>query len=177
MADEEVIARVIAGDLEAFAVLVGRYHPGCLRYARRLLGSPEAAEEAVQDTFVRVFRSLGNYDHRDQFEAWIFRILVNRCRTAGAREKRRTSTVSAVASRQQEPAPGATPDPLRRRRIDAALARLSQEKREAFLLKYVEELSYEEMARMTGVSIPALKMRVQRARDELKRLLEPDHDF
>jgi RNA polymerase sigma-70 factor (ECF subfamily) len=62
-------------------------------------------------------------------------------------------------------------DPLRLRRIDGALARLPEDQREAFLLKYVEEWSYEEMSRVTGDSVSALKMRVMRAKEELRRIL------
>jgi RNA polymerase sigma-70 factor (ECF subfamily) len=108
----------------------------------------------------------------------VFGILVNRCRTVGAQRARRERVHVA-----DEFALGraATPDdPVGRQAlreaIAAALARLAPTLREAFLLKFVEELSYEEMATMTGASVPALKMRVSRARTELRQILsEADH--
>src|SRR5262245_6854783 len=85
MTDADLVARAIAGDAEAFAVLVTRHHAACLRYAAHALGDPTEAEDVVQETLLRAHRSLGRYEERQQFRAWLFRILVNRCRTAGAR--------------------------------------------------------------------------------------------
>lgn len=175
MSDAEAVRRVTGGDPGAFTVLVDRYHAGCLRYAVRMLGSREDAEEAVQDAFVRAYRSLDRYDHRGRFRAWLFRILVNRCRTRAVRTKRIETPLLSLDQLAERPASDRGPgDPLQRRRIHESLLELPSDQREAFLLKYVEEMSYEEMAEATGDGVSALKMRVKRARDAVKRRL--DHD-
>jgi RNA polymerase sigma-70 factor (ECF subfamily) len=169
--DAAVIERVLAGDVDAYAVLVGRYRPRAARFAMHMLGNREDAEDAVQDAFVRAYRSLARCD-RDRFGAWLFRILVNRCRTAGARRGRRQQTFvaddfaleSAAVDHGEERSAW-------REEIDRALERLDPAQREAFLLKYGDELSYEEMAEMTGAGVSALKMRVKRACDRLRELL------
>ncbi|HEY2850495.1 MAG TPA: sigma factor, partial [Gemmatimonadaceae bacterium] len=79
--DSSVVQRVLAGDIEAFALLVDRHHARMTRLACHLLGSDAEAEEAVQDSFVRAYRALATYKEQEQFGAWIVRILVNRCRT------------------------------------------------------------------------------------------------
>jgi RNA polymerase sigma factor (sigma-70 family) len=89
MTDAELVAEVLAGRGQAFEALVGRYHDACMRFARHLLGEPADAEDAVQETFVRAYRGLRGYRERDSFRAWLFQILVNRCRTAGATRRRR----------------------------------------------------------------------------------------
>jgi RNA polymerase sigma-70 factor (ECF subfamily) len=103
-------------------------------------------------------------------------ILINRCRTALLTRRRRTSRVvlddDAV---QRAPARDATTHIELRDAIDRAVAQLDPSHREAFLLKHVDQLSYEEMAAVTGVGISALKMRVQRACDRLQRLLAEEH--
>ena len=177
--DAAVVARVVAGDPSAYAILVGRYRARLGRYAVRMLGSAEDAEEALQDTFVRGFRSLDRCADPARVGAWLFTILVNRCRTIGARSARRARTfvpygpdgdVEAVevgASRGM----GTDDRYAWREEIDRAVAALDHNQREAFLLKYVEELSYEEMAETTGIGISALKMRVKRACDRLRELL------
>ncbi|HVD04901.1 MAG TPA: sigma factor, partial [Gemmatimonadaceae bacterium] len=71
--DAAVVRRVLAGDVEAFAVLVERHHQRCLRLAMRLVGSAQDAEEVVQDAFVRAYRALGRYEEREQFSAWLTR--------------------------------------------------------------------------------------------------------
>ena len=79
-----------AGDVRAFAELVDLYYARCLRFALHMLSNQGDAEEAVQDTFVRVYRALPSYVERESFEPWLFRILANRCRSAGSRERRRS---------------------------------------------------------------------------------------
>jgi RNA polymerase sigma-70 factor (ECF subfamily) len=172
-ADADYVRRVLAGDSGAFAGLVERYRDRLGRYAVRMLGNRADAEDAVQETFVRAYRSLGRCTDADRFGAWVFGILVNRCRTIGAQRARRERV--QVADEAAVLRAAVRDDPAGRQAlreaITAALAKVAPMLREAFLLKFVEELSYEEMADVTGASIPALKMRVLRARTELQRLL------
>src|SRR5690348_11192879 len=111
MSDAELVAAVRAGDGRAFAQLVGRHLPACLRYARHLLGDAMEAEDVVQETFVRAFRGLGRYRERDTFHAWLFRILVNRCRSAAGRRRRRDARVVPDARAVEE---AGAPDPAAR---------------------------------------------------------------
>src|SRR6184192_1727705 len=83
---------------ELYAELVERYRDRYARYALHMLGNREDAEEALQDAFTRAYRSLGRCDDPDRFGAWLFRILVNRCRTVGARRTRRARTFVADES-------------------------------------------------------------------------------
>ena len=168
-----LVSRVLQGDAEAFAPIVARYRNDFGRYARHMLGNREDAEDAVQETFVRAFRSLGSCRDPERFGAWAFRILVNRCRTVRRR-------VSWRRRRESELEPGreveSGPDPVEpsawREEIDLALGRLPQDQREAFLLRHVEGYSYEEMVSLTGAGESALKMRVKRACDRLRTELE-----
>lgn len=170
--DAVIVGRVLRGDVEVFRVLVERYRDRYSRYAVHMLGNREDAEEALQDAFTRAYRSLARCEDPERFGAWLFRILVNRCRTIGARRGRRARTfvsdeVAVLEAAVEHPADrGAW-----REEIDRALERLRPEQREAFLLKYVEELGYDEMSRLTGVGVSALKMRVMRACDRLRELL------
>jgi len=170
--DAELVRRVIAGDVDAYAPLVARYRDRYARYAVHMLGSREDAEEALQDAFVRAYRALARCDDPERFGAWLFRILVNRCRTAGARRTRRWRTVVEDEGALLDAAvPAAAERAGWREEIDRALNRLDAEQREAFLLKHVEDLSYEEMSDITGAGVSALKMRVKRACDRLRALL------
>jgi RNA polymerase sigma-70 factor (ECF subfamily) len=163
------------GDVRAFAALVDAYYARCLRFALHMLSNRGDAEEAVQDTFVRVYRALPSYEERESFEPWLFRILANRCRSAGARERRRSEFVEfgevperATDQRHDEAIAW-------REEIARALAGLPEEQREAFLMRHVEDLTYDDMAIATGAGISALKMRVKRACDALRiRLTEDD---
>ena len=174
--DAAIVARVLRGNAEAFRDLVERYRDQYARYALHMLGNREDAEEALQDAFTRAYRSLSRCEDPERFGAWLFRILVNRCRTAGTRRGRRARTfvtddAALLGASEEHPEDQAA----WREEIDRALQQLRPEQREAFLLKYVEELGYDEMSRMTGVGVSALKMRVMRACERLRDLLSEVH--
>jgi len=170
--DGALVRRVLDGETEAYAGLVARYRDRLARYAVRMLGNEADAEEAVQDAFVRGYRSLARCTDGDRFGAWLFGILVNRCRTHGAqRARRERAVVHDEYAVLNASVPHTAEQDAWRDAIAWALAQLPVAQREAFLLKHVEDHSYEEMAALTGASVPALKMRVARARQELQRLL------
>lgn len=175
MSDHAIIQRVLSGDVEAYAQLVDRHHERCERIALRILGNREDAEEAIQDAFVRAFRALGDYEERERFSAWLTRILVNQCRTILVRTSRRETVFPDLDPRTLDfavdalTADGAWPD------LEHALAQLPVEQREAIVLKYADDLTYEEMSRITGAGESALKMRIQRAFARLRVILQEVH--
>jgi RNA polymerase sigma-70 factor (ECF subfamily) len=134
-----------------------------------MLGNRDDAEDALQATFLRAYRALGKYQERDKFSAWLYRILVNQCRSIAARRAHRDrvfvreEALLLNAADQTRPWTGEDEELIQR-----VLNELDPLLREAFLLKYVEELSYEEMSALTGAGISALKMRVKRACDRLR---------
>lgn len=172
VSDADVIRRVLAGEVEAYGALVSRHRDRMARFAHHMLGNREDAEDAVQDAFVRAYRALPRCANPERFDAWLFRILVNRCRTRGARRTRleRTFVHDEIALER-----ASEPHPAERLalgfEIRHALAQLDETQREAFLMKHVEDLEYEEMSAMTGVGVSALKMRVKRACDRLRSIL------
>jgi RNA polymerase sigma-70 factor (ECF subfamily) len=132
-----------------------------------MLGSREDGEEALQDAFLRAYRGLASYQDRERFASWFYRILVNRCRSMLERRKRNETP------REWDPGTdGPTPDALLVAHDQAArlLAQLPGEWREVFVLRYVDDLSYEEIAAITGVRVSALKMRVKRGLQRLRDL-------
>lgn len=170
--DGQIVRLVLAGNVERYAVLVERYRDRLGRYAYRMLGNLEDSEEVLQDTFVRAFRSLKNCHDPQLFGRWIFKILVNRARTAGSVRGRRdrlfvTDEIAILNASDMKQAEYGW-----REEIERALSELPADQREAFILKYVEELRYDEMAEVTGIGISALKMRVNRACKRLRGLLE-----
>ena len=172
MTDATVLARAVAGDRDAFAELVTEYYPSCLRVATRMLRNTADAEDAVQDTFLRALRALPRFRPEVPFRAWLFRILLNQCATHGRRHSRqdRRRAGDAALLEQLPAAPAHQTDDLDR--ITAAVDALDPLLREAFVLKYIEELDYREMAVVTGASVSALKMRAKRACDALRPQLE-----
>lgn len=169
--DPNLPLRAKAGDRQAFALLVDALYPRSLRFALHMVGNREDAEEAVQDTFVRVYHNLGRFRDDARFEPWLFRILANRCRSL--LEKRRRHQVlihyGDVPERGNPGSDGSDRDWTEE--IHKILATLPAEQREAFLLRHVEDMAYEDMAAVTGVGLSALRMRVKRACDVLRARL------
>ena len=173
--DVEVVARVLGGDGEAFGILIRRYEPGLLRFATRMLGNSDAAADAVAESLVRAYRHLAQCRDPVRLRSWLYRITGNRCRSHLAR--RHTNDVSLSDVPPPALADGSDTWAVLERGeqvalVERALAALPEEKREAFVLKHVEGMSYEEMSAVTGARIPTLKMRVHRAREALLAALE-----
>lgn len=170
--DGVLLRRVLEGETRVYAQLVERYRERLGRYALRMLGNRADAEDALQDTFIRAYRSLARCDGDKGFGPWVFGILVNRCRTYAARRSRTDGVIVrsdlAVASASVASSEGRE---ALRDAIMWALDQLPADQREAFLLKHVEDMSYETMESITGVRMATLRMRVFRARDELRKLL------
>jgi RNA polymerase sigma-70 factor, ECF subfamily len=175
--DPHTLRRAQQGDRAAFAALVELYYPRALRFATQMLARREDAEEAVQDTFIRVYDNLAHFREDAPFDPWFFRILGNRCRTLAAKRNRHhalidygdvpTDATSDDASDEMHD----TPDPAFTRQLHRALAELPPEQREAFLLHHVNEMDYEEMTIVTGAKGSTLRMRVKRAIDTLRAQL------
>ena len=174
--DAELIAAVLAGDTTAFTVLVRRYRDQYTRFAMRMLGTREDADEVLQDAFLRAYKALGQCSDRERFGAWLYQIVANQCRTRATRRgryERRFIRDETVIDETANDHPA--DDRALRDEIQHALDQLPAEQREAFVLKHVEDLSYEEIAEITGAGISALKMRVKRACERLRELLEGVH--
>lgn len=171
--DADLIAQVLAGHSDAYAILVDRHRDRCYRFAVRLLGDRDDADEALQSAFVRAFRGLAGCRNRDHLSGWLLQIVRNECRTiAGRRAKRAQRFVRDDDELNKAPIEQPAETTAMLEEIQFALDKIELDQREAFLLKYVEELSYDEMSSLTGASVPALKMRVSRACAQLRKLLK-----
>jgi RNA polymerase sigma-70 factor (ECF subfamily) len=171
MPDEEAVARVLAGEVERFGVLVEKYREAFGRYATAVCGDHDLAADAMQEAFIRAYDRLATCRDPARFGAWFFRVLTNQCRNH--RDRRR---VHAPLELETVAASGATDDRVLgreiREAIEAALAGLGHELREAFVLRHLDGRSYVEMAGLLGEREDTLRMRVHRARAAVRARLE-----
>lgn len=176
--DEDLVRRAREGDLEARDELFGRSRDLAYRIAVRLLGQSDDAWDAVQDGFIKAFLHLGEFDGRSRFRTWLLRIVTNAARDVGRRRGRRptvrlgdSSTDGADPSFEHDPAQNLHTADLRRK-LDAALARLSPQIRESFVLFAEGEMSYKEIAECQGVPIGTVMSRLHFARQKLQRMFD-----
>jgi RNA polymerase sigma-70 factor (ECF subfamily) len=189
--DAELLARLRAGDEQAFATLVRRHHAAMLHLACGYVPNMAVAEEVVQDAWLGVLRGLSGFEGRSSVRTWLFRILVNRARTAGARE-RRSIAVGA---------PGPAVDPSRfdatghwaspperwveeaddrldaaklADRLRSAIGELPGRQREVVTLRDVEGLSSAEVCSVLEISESNQRVLLHRGRSRLRQVLETE---
>ncbi len=189
--DVELLARLRAGDEQAFMMLVARYNGSLLRLARAYVPNEAVAEEAVQDTWMGVVKGVDRFEGRSSFKTWLFRILVNRSRSAGVREHRNlpldTAEPSVDPSRFDAGGAWARPldtwedevddrlvastwtDTLRR-----ALDDLPPRQREIVLLRDVEGIDSGDVCDVLGLSEGNQRVLLHRGRSRLRSALETE---
>ena len=181
--DLDLVRRVLAGDTDAFEGLVAAHSRAVYSLAFRVTGNPPAAEDAVQETFLRAFRFLSGFDQRAEFGTWLHRIAVNAAidqtrRARRDRSTRRDLPETGDLSLAELPTAAAGPERLAldaeiRRRTDGALAELSPAERAAFVLRHYEGRSIAEISSTLGKRDNATKQSIFRAVRKLRTALAP----
>ncbi len=176
---EELVARVRAGDEEAFRLIFDRYSRPVLSFIYDMVGDRALAEDLAQETFVRAFRGLSTLREETKLSTWLFAIAKNCAREQLRTRRRNEGNVEIDA----EPAfelhdHGRTPsgellDKELSGVIQRALQKLDEDKRTVFTLKVLQQRSYEEIAEITGFSVGKLKTDLHRARAEMRKRIGP----
>jgi RNA polymerase sigma-70 factor (ECF subfamily) len=180
MDEAAAVAQARDGDAEAFRLLVERHSRALFRLAYRMTGNTQDAEDVVQEAFLKAYRRLDGFDERSQFGSWLYRIAAN-CAfdVLRARQRRDGRLFSLNESEWPElPAPEPGPDRLAlgddvRRRVDAALGRMSPRERAAFVLRHFEGRSVREIGHALDLDAEAVKQSVCRAVRKARRVLAP----
>jgi RNA polymerase sigma-70 factor (ECF subfamily) len=174
-----LIDQCLAGDAEAFGELVRPYQDRLYNTLYRILGSRDDAAEALQDGLVRAFRRLGSFHRESSFYTWLYRVAVNVALSRRRRRRRRPTTtdLAGVGELAGQPELG---DPSRnmearerRRMIEEALAGVPEVFRVALVLKEIDGLKYEEIARVLRLPVGTVRSRLHRARNEMRIRLKP----
>jgi RNA polymerase sigma-70 factor (ECF subfamily) len=189
--DPELVARLRAGDEQAFVLLAARHHASMLRLARTYVSSTAVAEEVVQDTWLGVLRGLDGFAGRSSFQTWLLAILVNRARSTGVHEHRSVAVGDAgpAVDRSRFDASGAWMSPPQHwvedsddrllaqglaQRIQAALHELPPRQREVVMLRDVEGLSGQEVCEVLEISDANQRVLLHRGRSHLRQALEAE---
>lgn len=176
---EDLIARVRAGDDEAFRLIFERYARPVVSFIYDMVGERALAEELMQETFVRGYKNLGGLRDETKLSTWLFGIARNVARESIRTQIRRKRQLElddpsvAELHDQRLPPDDHLINEEMNRAIRVALRELDEDKRLVFSLKVFQQQSYEEIALITGFSMAKLKTDLHRARAEMRRLLRP----
>ena len=185
--DAAAVERTLAGDRDAFRVLVERHSHNVFRLAYRMTGNRQDAEEVVQEAFLRAYQKLGQFAARANFGTWVYRIAANyaidRMRQRKKEEARKVEPAVHEQGTENDPVtlvPDAAPTPERlahnielRKHMEIALAALSHSERTAFVMRHWEGCAIEEIAEVLKSSSGAAKNTVFRAVQKLRLALQP----
>ena len=183
--DAELIAEVLKGREPAFTALMRRHKTRLYLFVRRHVAAPEDAYDVVQESFASAWAALKRYDPERPFEVWLRRIALNKCRDRArkATVRRRAFALIGLSpgAVNQIPDTAAPADAVQiggeaLRRLNAAIAALPGQLREALILTALQGLSQREAAEMLGVTAKVVEMRAYRARKQLAAALDPS-DF
>lgn len=159
--DRALMRRVVLRDAAAFAELIGRYQDRFFTVAHRLLGRRADAEDAVQRAFLNCFEKAGSYNSRWAVSTWLYRILTNIC----VDELRRRRSSGELPDPPPPPRPGAHLEVWR------ALEQVPTEARLLLALRYMDGLSYRELAKIRGISVNTVKSQLARGKSILRKAL------
>jgi len=180
--DEELILEFQQNNtVKAYEILVQRYKNPLINYIYRFLGDYETCADIVQETMIKVYRNKDSYKSIARFSTWIYTIAGNLARTEYQRRKRRNLfSISSYGDDDETfdiPDESARPDVItdsgiKNEIIQKALLKVSDSYREMVILRDIQEMSYEEIAEVTGITVGTVKSRINRGRSQLQKLLK-----
>jgi RNA polymerase sigma-70 factor, ECF subfamily len=186
--EADLVARLQDGDEAAFVALVRQYQSTLVRFAESMVGSRAVAEEVVQDTWLAVVRGVDRFESRSSLKTWLFRILANRARTAGGRERRTepkrddelTERFDRAGGWLTPPVPWADQADDRlvaerlARRVTEVLPELPESQRQVVILRDIEGLSATEVDQLLGISDGNQRVLLHRGRTRIRQRLEQE---
>ena len=162
--DTQLLARAKDGDNSAFTELVRRHQNNIYRLAYGYLGEREAARDAAQEVFLKAYQGLPYFQSDSQFSTWLYSIGKNHCLNIIRREK--------LAEKIDPPESAAVDSHLPlRMKLKKLLGKLKDEHRDILILRYYQDLKYEQIAGTLNISLDTVKVRLFRAKAELKKLM------
>lgn len=177
--EKELIEEIVQGDREKYRILVDRYSAMVFHIVRGFVKDEDEAEELAQQIFVKTYEKLTSFDHKSKFSSWLYMIAKNHCRDYAKnirRENKRFSEMEVHELEAQLPESEAADQQVEANEwsdlLQQALSHINQDYAEAFLMKYRDGMSYKAMSKRLDATVSALKVRVHRARKELKEFIE-----
>lgn len=184
--DDQLIAAARRGDKRAFTALVKRYEDMVYKFSYKVCRDKHRAEEALQDTFINMYKNLHAFDGRSKLSTWLYRIVANNCLMKRRRRKleemlasydapstNEDGTIEHHVPRWEETPADVVMNRELREALDRAILKLPTDYRIVFVLRDVEGRSNEETAKILGLSVEATKSRLRRARAFLRDQLQP----
>ena len=171
--EAEIVIRVLKGDRQAYALLMEEYKSPVYNLAYRMTGNSADADDLTQETFIRAYKYLWRYDSQRKFFTWLYTISFNLIKNHIKKNKKnlnRIAEINMLSPEQNDTSPDARL--IEDRRISSCLLQVPYKLRSLLIMKYHQELSFEEIADITGKSVSAVKMSIYRGLESLKKMMK-----
>ncbi len=182
--DKKLIEQILKGEKEAFEMIIRKYQKSIINYLTRMTSDYHQAIDLSQEVFVKAYFSLNNYDFRYKFSSWLFKIASNLC--IDKWRKRKIKTISLDQSLKEDrnfyiQVSNGKPSPIEKyerkqliQKIERVINKLPLNLKELFILRYINELSYKEIAQIKNIPIGTVKNKIFRAKEKIKLLIEKE---
>ncbi|NCU37581.1 RNA polymerase sigma factor [Candidatus Saccharibacteria bacterium] len=172
--DEDIVAHILGGDIDAYALLMQRYETKLHRYVTYLIHDPSAASDVVQDAFIKAYQNLQGFNSRYKFSSWIYRIAHNEAMNAVKKYRLQVDKdVDEFADIEYDHNIGeAFDNELRKEHVHACLKELDAKYRDVIQLVYLEQLKYDEVSDILHIPTSTVGVRLSRAKARLKDICQ-----
>ena len=175
--EAEIVVRILKGDRQAYALLVEEYKTVLYSLAYRMTGQAEDAQDLAQESFLQAYKNLFRFDTKRSFYTWLYSVSLNVIRNHLKRSKSKRYDLQYDKISSENFSASSQPacfieDKAREELLQSCLPELSPDIRELLVLRYYQNLSFESIAEITGLSVSAVKMRVYRGLEKLRKIME-----
>lgn len=180
----QLVQQILDGERDDYRTLVDRYAPMVFSVVNQFVDNDDDAEELAQEIFVKTYERLSSFEGNSKFSSWLYMIAKNHCRDYAKNIRRKNSRFSEMPEHtlnkklQDDDSPE---QEIEKKEwvnlLRDGLSSINQDYAQAFLMKYDDNMSYKAMAKRLDVSVSALKVRVYRAKKELKTFIESQGDY
>ncbi len=170
--EAQIVAQVLKGDRQVYALLVKEYKTPIYNLAYRMTGNSEDAADLAQETFIHAYQYLWRYDQRKKFFTWLYTIALNLMKNHLRKNKHYKSSEEANTIPLDDNNPSPEAKIIEAQEISSCLMQVDDELRALLIMKYQQDVSFEEIAQITGKKLSAVKMSIYRGLEKLKELMK-----
>lgn len=172
MTDEQLVAKVVAGDVESFRNLIEKYQMPLTRYAIYLIHDPDVAEDIVQDSFIKAYQNLRGFRSGSKFSSWIYRIVHNTAMDAVRHHELDSRDISdlEILTSNEPTIEEVIDSEIAAAKTHKCLDKLSVKYREVIVLSYMQNRSYQEISDILHISVSSVGVHINRAKRKLREI-------
>ncbi|PLR92539.1 RNA polymerase sigma factor [Bacillus sp. T33-2] len=177
--EQQWIREVLSGNKQAYANIINKYKNKLYATILRMTKNPQDAQDLVQDAFIKVYHQLGKYDEKGSFSSWIYRVAINHCMDEFRKKRYKMKQIEMSYEKVVNPD---HPEVIflkkeKQRQLERLIATLPEDERMIILLRFVNELSYNEISELAGVPLSQVRIKLHRAKNKMRETVKREGGY